>query len=554
MTSALSSKSLAHSAFKQVLVYDPSVQQVEVLLQGLDAGVDAIPITAGDEPMKTLEQLMNDPQLARLHVLGHGAPGEVILGGKRIDAQSFAHRQPSPRNESHSFQIAFWSCNTGHGEIGMNFLNTVANSTGANVYGSTGLVGHEDKGGSWQLDVHAAPQAPFSARAREGFRQVLVAPTLSGTAWTGIVFEEGVTTEPSSDPSTALGDPVLLFRTVAVGYGAGDSTSIQRIVGLKFTVSGVRDAGQEVVWFDGVPIVLAASATQNSLAIPDSAATMDWNWSVAYNATTDLYTVQITSSGIIASALRNALLLSSYQNQNVNDPTFGERTVSLISITDSGNTASTTDNETTTLSVPIKATVTVRPVNDAPQVISQAISPELLVEGDAALLAQGSFQVMDPERADAQVLQASVSNLVVRGKGAAQLSSEDLSALKDMMQLSLSEYQVDSLQRTVSWAFASGAGKFDLLPEEVSLALSYTIDVLDSEGVSLAAPQTVTITITGTNDLPQVSALPPVELQEGSDLALVNLLAQATDADAGETATLAAVNAEFSVNEGPLNS
>ena len=63
----------------------------------------------------------------------------------------------------------------------MNFINTVANSTGANVYASTGLVGHEDKGGSWQLDVHAAPQAPFSAKAREAFVQVLTALSISSS-------------------------------------------------------------------------------------------------------------------------------------------------------------------------------------------------------------------------------------------------------------------------------------------------------------------------------------------------------------------------------------
>ena len=107
MTSTPSAKSPANPAFKQVLVYDPSVEQVDVLLQGLDAGVDAIPITSGDEPMKTIEQLINDPQLARLHVLGHGAPGEIILGGKRIDAQSFAHRQPSPRNDPTLFKSRF---------------------------------------------------------------------------------------------------------------------------------------------------------------------------------------------------------------------------------------------------------------------------------------------------------------------------------------------------------------------------------------------------------------------------------------------------------------
>jgi hypothetical protein len=145
-----------------------------VLLEGLDPGVQAIPITATDEPMAIIEQLVKDPQMAQLHVLGHGAPGEVILGGQRLDAQTFSQRNGLlGAAATNPLQIAFWSCKTGHGDIGMNFINTVANATGAHVFASSGLVGHEDKGGSWALDVQAAPRAPFSADAREGFKQVL---------------------------------------------------------------------------------------------------------------------------------------------------------------------------------------------------------------------------------------------------------------------------------------------------------------------------------------------------------------------------------------------
>jgi len=158
----------------EVLIYDPTVEQVDVLMDGLQSGIHAIPITTGDDPMDIIKQVLQNPSMARLHVLGHGAPGEVILGGQRINSDAFERRAFEPHgNKFNPLQIAFWSCNTGHGETGMNFLNTVANRTGANVYASTGLVGHEDKGGSWQLDVHATPQAPFSAQAREGFRQVL---------------------------------------------------------------------------------------------------------------------------------------------------------------------------------------------------------------------------------------------------------------------------------------------------------------------------------------------------------------------------------------------
>ena len=125
---------------KEVLVYDPSVSQVDVLLSGLEAGVQPQAVTSNDA-LAQIEKALQQPGLKTLHVLGHGAPGEIILGGQRIDAQSFKDICANPLHNTHpEFEIAFWSCKTGHGDIGMNFLKTIANATGANVYASSGLV------------------------------------------------------------------------------------------------------------------------------------------------------------------------------------------------------------------------------------------------------------------------------------------------------------------------------------------------------------------------------------------------------------------------------
>ena len=69
---------------KEVLVYDPSVSQVDVLLSGLEAGVQPQAVTSHDA-LAQIEKALQQPGLKTLHVLGHGAPGEIILGGQRID-------------------------------------------------------------------------------------------------------------------------------------------------------------------------------------------------------------------------------------------------------------------------------------------------------------------------------------------------------------------------------------------------------------------------------------------------------------------------------------
>ena len=61
----------------------------------------------------------------------------------------------------------------------MNFLNTVAQTTGATVNASSGYVGSSKLGGSWDLNVSARPVPPFAAAALEAFEGVLAAPVVT---------------------------------------------------------------------------------------------------------------------------------------------------------------------------------------------------------------------------------------------------------------------------------------------------------------------------------------------------------------------------------------
>ena len=161
--------------FKEVLFYDASMKDIEMLTQGMDPNVVTVPLFVGDPVLEKLQATMQNPQLRCIHILCHGAPGEVNIGGKRVDEYAWrsAFEQATPRNHTNPIQINFWSCKTGEGETGMNFINTVAQTSNAFVNAASGFVGHNELGGSWDLDVSAKPVAPFSVKAREGFRQVL---------------------------------------------------------------------------------------------------------------------------------------------------------------------------------------------------------------------------------------------------------------------------------------------------------------------------------------------------------------------------------------------
>jgi len=112
------------------------------------------------------------PGLKTLHLLAHGAPGEISLGGRTLTASDFRSRFDGAAERD--LDIAFWSCNTGSGDLGQSFVKAVAETTGARVAAADGLVGSAEKGGSWNFNDVVAP---FSLAAQHDFSGVLAKVT-----------------------------------------------------------------------------------------------------------------------------------------------------------------------------------------------------------------------------------------------------------------------------------------------------------------------------------------------------------------------------------------
>ena len=117
---------------KEILLADASVEQLNVLLTGLRSDVDVQLITPHDDAVGLMAQALATQHLDTLHVLGHGAPGEVILGGQKIDATAMPQlaQQLSQSQPSHNpdLQICLWSCQTGADQAGEIFMNSLANT------------------------------------------------------------------------------------------------------------------------------------------------------------------------------------------------------------------------------------------------------------------------------------------------------------------------------------------------------------------------------------------------------------------------------------------
>ena len=103
-----------HAAVSECLLYDPTVDKVGILLAGLSEGVCAMAVPTHTDPHELIDRVLAQSSLKTLHLLGHGAPGEIMFGRSRINAQSWSDQLGSRHSAIASTQsprqINFWSC------------------------------------------------------------------------------------------------------------------------------------------------------------------------------------------------------------------------------------------------------------------------------------------------------------------------------------------------------------------------------------------------------------------------------------------------------------
>ena len=140
----------------EMLIADAAVTDLHILLAGLAPNVRSRLIKPGEDGLGAIFDALALPGLTQLHLLGHGVPGAIALGGRQLGEDDFRRAagagiavNAAPRQ----LDIAFWSCHTGSGQRGRAFVEAVAGATGAQVSAASGLVGSAARHGSWHLDV-----------------------------------------------------------------------------------------------------------------------------------------------------------------------------------------------------------------------------------------------------------------------------------------------------------------------------------------------------------------------------------------------------------------
>ena len=265
---------------KEIAFIDPAVSDVHVLLAGLRRDVQPILLNATEPaPRQMAAALGGRRGFDAIHIIAHGAPGEVRFAAGVLSADSLDEHAADlaalgarlGRNAS----LMLWSCDTGQDERGQDFVAALASASSASVAASTRLVGAAARGGCWELDTActtALMRAPLTAAGVAAYAGVMVpTPAPTPRTWKG----SGSTANPGSGNWNTAGnwspsgvplaaDPLtigntaqnqaftLTVDTAAVAAsitmngssgGAGSPTTLTLTTGNSLTTSGAISFG-----------------------------------------------------------------------------------------------------------------------------------------------------------------------------------------------------------------------------------------------------------------------------------------------------------------------
>ncbi|MGF1514936.1 MAG: DUF4347 domain-containing protein, partial [Elainellaceae cyanobacterium] len=152
---------------------DSSINQSDVLLQGLQVDRVAMLIDQGNNLDQITQELSQYQDLESVHIISHGASGILQLGNVTLDQVALADYQPDIARWgsalSESGDLLFYGCNLAANANGTAFIEQVSQITQADVAASDDLTGSAALGGDWDLEVSTgAIASTLSVEAYDG--------------------------------------------------------------------------------------------------------------------------------------------------------------------------------------------------------------------------------------------------------------------------------------------------------------------------------------------------------------------------------------------------
>ncbi|MEH2176862.1 putative Ig domain-containing protein [Nostoc sp.] len=204
---------------------DSQVENYQSLVAGVLPNTSVVVLDPDQNGIEQISQVLaTHREINSLHIVSHGAPGQVYLGNSQLSYETLNHYAWQLMDWANVLsadaQLLLYGCEVGQTEQGKAFVQRLSELTGAVVAASDDLTGSTALGGNWKLKVSTGaivPTLAFQPEVMAAYASVLTAPVLGKEiadqkATPGILFSFTVPDDIFTDPD--VGDSLTYTATL----------------------------------------------------------------------------------------------------------------------------------------------------------------------------------------------------------------------------------------------------------------------------------------------------------------------------------------------------
>jgi uncharacterized delta-60 repeat protein len=142
---------------KSVILIDPRVSNYQLLIDSLTEPAEVIVLDAESDGLSQIAAyLQNRSGIDAIHVISHGSQGALYLGSTMVNSGNLSLYQSQLSTIGSALtergDILLYGCNVARGDIGVQFNDSLAQYTQADVAASDDATGVDELGGDWELE------------------------------------------------------------------------------------------------------------------------------------------------------------------------------------------------------------------------------------------------------------------------------------------------------------------------------------------------------------------------------------------------------------------
>ncbi len=141
-----------------IVFIDSRVPDYATIANVYDDGTEIIVLDSDRDGLRQIsESLTGKSGYGSIQIFSHGSPGTLYLGRSTLNSQTIGTYERELGDIGSALHadgdLLLYGCNVGAGEAGTEFIDMLAEMTGADVAASDDVTGSAENGGDWDLEV-----------------------------------------------------------------------------------------------------------------------------------------------------------------------------------------------------------------------------------------------------------------------------------------------------------------------------------------------------------------------------------------------------------------